>query len=240
MKYFLAFFLLLSSVSPLNSFAAVETPQINASSLFSLTNAARQENGKSSFVWDDRLASIAEKKLNDMFTRGYFDHQDPDGNTAGARAIAAGYDYTLFGENLAMGWFDNDHALIDAWMKSAGHRKNILFNDFTSIGIAVDERSFDGEQTLIAIQLFARPTKICPRPSSDLAAAIVLRQTYRDKLETIMDAYRAEKGIVSSRRFQVLTNQVSAVMTVFLRELNEKIDAYNAQIDAYETCIDAG
>jgi hypothetical protein len=221
---------------PQISAALVKAPSIDAASIFELTNEARGENGRPPLLWDARLSEIAEEKLDDMFEREYFAHKDPDGKTAGARALADGYQFTLLGENLAMGWYESPDALVDAWMGSSGHRKNILLTGFTSIGVAFGLRQFKGEETMIAIQIFAHPLVVGPEPSSELARAIVVRQTYAKKLGELMNAYIEEAGGGSNRSVRILTNQVSAVMAIFLRELDDKIRAYDAQVKEYEHC----
>jgi uncharacterized protein YkwD len=50
---------------------------------------------------------------------------------------AAGYRGSGWGENIAAG-YDSAQKVVAAWMKSDGHRKNILNCRFTSIGIGYD------------------------------------------------------------------------------------------------------
>lgn len=53
------------------------------------------------------------------------------------------------GENIAMG-YPTAEAVMDGWMNSDGHRKNILNSDFTKIGIGV----YSSGGTLYWVQLF--------------------------------------------------------------------------------------
>src|SRR5688572_11752832 len=68
---------------------------ITAGGIFSATNKARTENGEKPLLFDGALSDIAEQKLDDMFERGYFDHKNPDGETAGTLAKQNGYRYAL-------------------------------------------------------------------------------------------------------------------------------------------------
>ncbi|HXK39749.1 MAG TPA: CAP domain-containing protein [Candidatus Paceibacterota bacterium] len=233
-SFFLAI-LILFFFSPAST-AQAQSVAIEPEEIFKLTNEARRGNAKKLLVWDAKLARIAEEKLDDMFERGYFAHKDPDGKTAGARAKAARYQYSLLGENLALGWYEDTEMLVDAWMESSGHRKNILFDNFTAIGVAVGTRQFDGEATMIAIQLFARPSSACKAPSSELAQAIVIRKTYAERLNGLMNAYVKEAGGASNRSVRVLTNQMTAVMSLLLREVDDTVRAYNRQVEDYELC----
>ena len=102
-----------------------------------ITNERRKENGGLAALKENlRLDVSAEKKLEDMFAKQYFEHLSPDNVGVKDLAKNAGYEYILIGENLAMGDFNNDSALLDAWMASPGHRENILNKNYTEIGVA--------------------------------------------------------------------------------------------------------
>lgn len=100
-----------------------------------LTNAARRERGIAPLEWDDTLAALAGAHCADMIDRGYFDHNTPDGKTPFDRMKEAGIKYTRAGENIAAGQYSPEEAMV-SWMKSEGHRANILNPNFTKIGIS--------------------------------------------------------------------------------------------------------
>jgi uncharacterized protein YkwD len=68
--------------------------------------------------------------------RGNFlSHTDPDGSTCAARNSAAGYrNWCLLAENLAAG-YEKPRNVVQGWMKSPGHRANILSPDLREIGV---------------------------------------------------------------------------------------------------------
>ena len=69
-----------------------------------------------------------------MLARGFFAHEDPDGNGPGDRVKRfAKRRYVIVGENIAAG-FDSTGATCRGWMKSPGHRANILRSSFSRIG----------------------------------------------------------------------------------------------------------
>lgn len=70
------------------------------------------------------LTQAARAHSQDMATRNFFDHTNPDGLSPTQRAQAAGYGGTA-GENIAAGYASVDAAHL-AWMQSVGHRKNVL------------------------------------------------------------------------------------------------------------------
>jgi len=92
------------------------------------------------------MQAIARAHSLDMSVRGYFAHNDPDGVTPMQRAARAGVRWAFFGENIATtskraGRSDEELAswAVDDWMKSEGHRKNILDPEYTETGLGVYE-----------------------------------------------------------------------------------------------------
>lgn len=109
------------------------------------------------------LDSAAQKKVDDMFMKQYFAHEAPDGTGPADLVTAVNYQYIRVGENLALGNFASDGALVQAWMDSPGHRENILHKGFSEIGLAVGEENFEGTRVWLAVQTFAAPLASCPR-----------------------------------------------------------------------------
>ncbi|MGW1131834.1 CAP domain-containing protein [Streptomyces griseoluteus] len=100
-----------------------------------LVNVERAKVGCTPVTADSALTGLAEAFSGDMAARGFFDHTDPDGATPWDRAGKAGIK-GLGGENIARGQSDAA-AVMDAWMKSPGHRANILNCDFKTLGVGV-------------------------------------------------------------------------------------------------------
>ena len=44
-----------------------------------------------------------------------------------------------------------------AWLDSSGHKANILNDNFTEIGIATAEGTFNGHKTIFVVQMFGTP-----------------------------------------------------------------------------------
>ncbi|MFI0981879.1 CAP domain-containing protein [Streptomyces sp. NPDC021093] len=106
-----------------------------AAAVLSLVNQERAKAGCSPVRPDTGLATLAANFSRDMASRGFFEHTDPDGATPWDRAAKAGIK-DLGGENIARGQADAQ-AVMDAWMKSEGHRANILNCDYTTLGVGV-------------------------------------------------------------------------------------------------------
>jgi uncharacterized protein YkwD len=100
-----------------------------------LVNQARSSAGCQPLKDDSRLDTAAQGHSDDMSAHNYFSHTSQDGRTFVAREERVGYP-SPGGENIAEG-FQNADAVMDGWMHSDGHRRNILDCSFTTIGIGV-------------------------------------------------------------------------------------------------------
>ncbi|MFG2619228.1 CAP domain-containing protein [Streptomyces sp. NPDC048507] len=103
--------------------------------VLTLVNQARAQAGCVPVRANPPLAALAGAFSKDMAVRGFFDHTDPDGNTPWKRADNAGIG-GLGGENIARGQGDAA-SVMDAWMKSPGHKANILNCEFRTLGVGV-------------------------------------------------------------------------------------------------------
>ncbi len=88
----------------------------------------------SALHWNEKLAMAAQSHSDDMVENGFFSHVSPDGSTPGDRISAQGYDWTYAGENLANG-FSSVDAMVDAWLDSPDHCKNLMNPNFEEFGI---------------------------------------------------------------------------------------------------------
>ncbi len=99
-------------------------------------NAARKKAGAQPLRSNSKLDLAAQKHAEDMLARNYFAHESPEKKTVRERATAAGYDWQRIGENIAEGQFSVDEVM-DTWMNSPGHRKNILEPGFRELGVGL-------------------------------------------------------------------------------------------------------
>jgi uncharacterized protein YkwD len=120
-------------------------------------NAARRKAGAPPLRSDPLLEKAAQKHAEDMLARGYFAHESPSGTTVKERAREAGYEWRTIGENIAEGQFTVDEVM-DTWMESPGHRRNILDPAFTEIGIGLAlGKGKNGERNVLWVQNFGAP-----------------------------------------------------------------------------------
>ncbi|MEX0649599.1 MAG: CAP domain-containing protein [Candidatus Andersenbacteria bacterium] len=157
---------ILSTPEPLRHSGSEAAGILTTDGVFSATNSQRQGNGLPPLLRNNALNKAAQLKLEDMFNQQYFEHISPDGRGPSDVVEAAKYEYITVGENLALGNFSSDEALVQAWMDSPGHRANILSNNFRELGIAVEKGEFEGRTTWLAVQTFGTPLSACPSPDS--------------------------------------------------------------------------
>ncbi|SEK97311.1 Cysteine-rich secretory protein family protein [Roseovarius nanhaiticus] len=81
------------------------------------------------------LARAASAHAEDMATNGFFSHTGSNGSGIGDRARAAGYGFCFIAENIAKGQGSLDQ-VIEGWMGSTGHRRNILAENAREFAVA--------------------------------------------------------------------------------------------------------
>lgn len=99
-----------------------------------LVNQKRAQAGLKPLAHNWELSRVARYKSMDMRDRGYFSHTSPTYGSPFTMIKSFGISYRAAGENIAMGQ-STPQAVVDAWMKSPGHRANIMSTQFTEIGV---------------------------------------------------------------------------------------------------------
>jgi uncharacterized protein YkwD len=111
------------------------TPSTGVSDAVDLTNVQRAAAGLAPLGENAALVDAARSHSIDQASRQQMTHVGSDGSRAGERIARAGFTAVAWGENVAVG-YDSATAVIEAWMRSATHRDNILSGDYTVIGVA--------------------------------------------------------------------------------------------------------
>jgi uncharacterized protein YkwD len=155
---------------PTGSVGPQVDPTALGAAIHARINAIRAEHGLMKLSWNPALVAPATAHSRDMAARNYFSHHSPDGKGFADRYEAAGFRcrvlieanrYATGGENLALshlydairsysdgrrevvGWRSVSalaQRIVDGWMNSPGHRRNILkpFWRSEAIGVVVD------------------------------------------------------------------------------------------------------
>ncbi|HKG60019.1 MAG TPA: CvpA family protein [Pyrinomonadaceae bacterium] len=110
--------------------------------MLDLVNQERQAAGLNPLAPDPELTQVARQHSADMFARGYFAHDTPEGRSPFDRMQAAGVRFLTAGENLALApTLSLAHTGL---MNSPGHRANILRPQFGRVGIGVMDGGMRG------------------------------------------------------------------------------------------------
>lgn len=91
-----------------------------AQQVFAMVNQERADNGVAALTWDSSMASYSDRRAMEITTD--FSH-----NSAGGKMNV--------GENIAKGAISPEMAM-DGWMRSDGHRANILNASYTKISVS--------------------------------------------------------------------------------------------------------
>jgi uncharacterized protein YkwD len=110
------------------------------------TNEAREANDRKPFKVDECLRGFAVKQARKMAAAGEIFHQD-----LGPVMAACGLVTT--GENVAYGYPTGRKVVNQGWLRSDGHRANILDPNFMLVAVAARR---DQSGTWYAAQVFGR------------------------------------------------------------------------------------
>jgi uncharacterized protein YkwD len=103
--------------------------------MLQLINQEREKHGLKLLLNDEALNKVARAHAADMFKRGYFSHNTPEGINPFQRLHRANIKYKFAGENLAMApAVSRAHSEL---MNSPGHRANMLNPSYGRIGIGI-------------------------------------------------------------------------------------------------------
>lgn len=88
---------------------------------------------------DPTLTKTARVHSADMLKKHYFAHNSANGKTSGKRLKDLGYDSRATDENIA--WdsdgYSKPKSRFEDWMKSEGHKQNLLDKHFEQVGVGV-------------------------------------------------------------------------------------------------------
>lgn len=231
-----------STPPPLKSDENAAQSFLTRSGVIRFTNIEREKAGLPLLKENIKLDSSAEVKAKDMNARQYFAHESPTGEGVADLAKNAGYDYIEIGENLALGNFENDQKLVDAWMSSPGHRANILNSKYQEIGVSVVKGTYDGRSTWFAVQHFGFPLSACQEPNQTIKSEIALNENQIQQMQTNLDSLKNEIEDMPSRPREPYNQKVEEYNNLISQYNNlivatkSLIKQYNSEIQAFNNC----
>lgn len=109
----------------------------NAYDVVDLVNKERKNHGLTPYATNDILTLCAMARAKEIATK--FSHVRPNGKWSFSIVTEKGYAYRYIGENIAYGQ-KNPSKVMESWMRSEGHRENILDDNFKEIGVGCFEK----------------------------------------------------------------------------------------------------
>lgn len=149
-----------------------------AKRIFEHTNSERVARGLAELTLDKDLQRLAADYSQRMCTGGFFDHRDPDGLQVQDRLQQEypGLIHCGVGENLYMSDrssnSNNPDYIVQRWLESPEHRKNLLDPEFTHMGVGI----YRNGSKLYATQILATPVL---RLTSRLPRKLMANESYR-------------------------------------------------------------
>jgi uncharacterized protein YkwD len=110
--------------------------------MLDLVNQERAAAGLRPVAADPELTEVARRHSADMFARGYFAHDTPEGRTPFDRMRDENVTFLTAGENLALA--PTLQVAHTGLMNSPGHRANILRPQFGRLGIGIMDGGMRG------------------------------------------------------------------------------------------------
>ena len=229
--------LIFAAISLLVPAAMYARPPRNASpegQLFDSVNRERASQGLSILRWDDELASAARDHASQMALHNLMSHQLPGEPELIARANAAGVRFNVIAENVAIG--PDASTIHAAWMRSPGHRANILRPELSAVGIAV----IPGSSGLFAVQDFAQTSANLNLAQQEqqmvsLLAARGLQATASPEAQQFCDAQREYMGNHSATILRFETTDLSTLPA----SLEQKIQDHSFRTATVAACTPA-
>jgi uncharacterized protein YkwD len=224
-----------SSNSPILGNLKTDNLILDKSQIIYWTNINRNNNGELNALIDDQiLDKIAEKRVDDMFAKSYFEHVSPSGDDASKEADSLNYTYIIIGENIALGNFNSSKSLVDAWMNSPGHRANILNKNYTNIGFATKTGTYNSQKVSISAQIFSKPLSGCTGPSNAIKNQLDLYNQTASNLKVKIDSSNLlKKNSSELSQYNSFINSYNNLVSE-IKDLSLK---YNQQVNIYNNCI---
>lgn len=192
------------------------------------------------------LDAIAKRRVLDMQQNGYFSHESPTSYGADDMAKYFRYRYIRFGENIALGNFGSEFEIVQAWMKSKGHKDNMLSPKFREIGIASGPEIYQGHSAIVIVQVFGLPVWDCPPVDETLLDDITAEQVHvlqmRSAAAEILRLIqtvdtRTPDGVARANGYVKAYNDLAGKIRFRNATLQELNTRYNAQVKAFNECV---
>ncbi len=110
-------------------------PALAGADIELLLNGLRAQQGLAPMTESRKLTKAAQTHAKDMARNGFFSHEGSNGSSVGDRVRKQGYGFCFVAENIAKGQA-SEQEVMQSWVNSSGHRKNMLNRNAAEYGLA--------------------------------------------------------------------------------------------------------
>lgn len=129
---------------------------IKSEEIIELSNQERVKKDLKPIRANQFLTKAAKNKGDFLKQRQIFSHNTEEKKFSDW-VSKVGYDYLYVGENLALDFSDSED-VVQAWMNSPLHKKNLLYPEYKEVGVAVIEGYNKDSSSILVVQIFATPS----------------------------------------------------------------------------------
>jgi hypothetical protein len=192
--------------------------------------------GRDSLCCNTPVSGTAHQRCNYKLDKQRPGNRRPD-HTGSHIALKIGYKYKFIAENLASGVFFTNSKIVDCWMQSPGHRKNILSSQMREIGVSVIKGRLNGTETWVSVQIFGLRSTQAPigsytfsrrEPGMEIGAEGPSGEGLHEKLRRMKQEVDAERAMID-RDLRIAGNDPvkNEEHALRVRSYNKKLDKYN-------------
>ncbi|MCA1053387.1 CAP domain-containing protein [Rossellomorea aquimaris] len=109
--------------------------------IYDITNVMRTHFEVDEVDWNEQVANVARGHSEEMYEEEYFSHESPVFGNLSDRLEKDEIPFKTAGENIASQYTDAPEA-VHGWLNSEGHRKILLEEEFTDLGVGVYKKYY--------------------------------------------------------------------------------------------------
>ncbi len=211
--------------------------------IIALTNEIRLREGVDPVVYHEKLHISSFLKAEDMVEGSYFEHVSPAGKHLSNFLKDAAYDFSVAGENLAVG-FATPEDVVTAWVESPTHFTNLIDPDFKDIGVGSRIGLYQSVPSIYIAEHFGnpRPTEVgeqsvldIDNKSTDPRVRGLTVQNLSDSEDVSSPYYDSNKSYVSWKLSGQDTIQLTAVARIVGSVKTAVVHAHGYDFSLYPT-----
>ncbi len=214
-----------------------QTASVSEQYLFRAANAERALRGLGALSWDVGLQRAAHEHAQQMSARRSISHRYAGEPELAERGRTAGARFSHISENVGAAL--TAVRVHDAWMKSPGHRENLLDAHVDAVGISVVQS--DGQ--LYAVQDFARLTAALSFEEQEEAVSQALQAAGVPAVtrgaEYARKTCELSTGFAGPRQPAFVVRYTSADLALLPQVLKEKLTSVGGEV-VVGACAGAG